>query len=190
MNASQLQELQAHLSQAHRLAQHLDSLHARQRLHGSLRPDSMVFLDDGSVRLAEPQTGEAALTLVRLRYVSPEQAGRLPTVDGRSDLYTLGLILYEWLLGRPVFDGNDPLGLGCIAHGLATGHAALKEPRRAAITGEPYDVLMSDWQMPEMDGIGLLTRVAASGPAGFAARFVGHCSAGSLARCAHPAGGG
>jgi signal transduction histidine kinase/DNA-binding response OmpR family regulator len=55
------------------------------------------------------------------------------------------------------------LVLGCKAHGLVSGHAALQEIRRAALAGEAYDVLMTDWQMPEMDGLELVGRVNASG---------------------------
>ncbi len=51
------------------------------------------------------------------------------------------------------------LSLGCMAHGLVSGQAALNELRRAAMAGEPYDVLMTDWQMPEMDGPDLMQRI-------------------------------
>jgi signal transduction histidine kinase/DNA-binding response OmpR family regulator/HPt (histidine-containing phosphotransfer) domain-containing protein len=55
------------------------------------------------------------------------------------------------------------LGLGCMAYGLVSGHAALNELRRAAIAGEAYDVVMTDWQMPEMDGLELVDRINTSG---------------------------
>ena len=51
------------------------------------------------------------------------------------------------------------LSLGCMAHGLVSGQAALNELRRAALASEPYDVLMTDWQMPDMDGLALVQHI-------------------------------
>jgi serine/threonine protein kinase len=103
--------LQAVLARALRIAQALEPLHASQRIHGGLHPETLEFLNDGSLRPSSLQPGDDALSLARLRYASPEQAGRLPVVDSRSDLYSLGLILYERLLGQPAFDSSDPLDL-------------------------------------------------------------------------------
>ncbi|RFO96471.1 hypothetical protein DIC66_12565 [Rhodoferax lacus] len=111
MKKSQPKDLQAVLARALRIAQALEPLHASQRIHGGLHPETLEFLADGSLRPSSLQPGDDALSLARLRYASPEQAGRLPVVDSRSDLYSLGLILYERLLGQPAFDSSDPLDL-------------------------------------------------------------------------------
>ena len=53
------------------------------------------------------------LFLGKLKYCSPEQAGALPegeAVDGRSDLYSFGVVLYEMLAGRPPFESQTPEG--------------------------------------------------------------------------------
>ena len=84
-----------------------------------LRPDGLVkVLDFGLAKLAEPQmvgTGDEASTLVRLKtesgfvlgtvsYMSPEQA-RGQAIDARTDIFSLGVVIYETVAGRPPFEG-------------------------------------------------------------------------------------
>ena len=111
MTVPQPLQVQTALAHALKIVQALEPLHASARIHGNLHPNTLAFLADGSLHPGSPATGEDSLSLARLRYASPEQAGRLPVVDSRSDLYSLGLILYEWLLGQPVFGSQDPLEL-------------------------------------------------------------------------------
>lgn len=58
-----------------------------------------------------PQPDDLSLSLLCLRYTSPEQAGRLALLDQRSDLYSLGIIFYEWLVGDVPFTTDDLLDL-------------------------------------------------------------------------------
>ncbi|WP_158558906.1 ATP-binding protein [Rhodoferax lacus] len=104
-------QLETTLTRALLLAQALAALEARQHMHGALSPQALDLLPDGSLRLLPAPPAGRSLSLEQLRYASPEQAGRHARVDGRSDLYSLGLILYEWLLGRAAFDSMDPLDL-------------------------------------------------------------------------------
>jgi AAA ATPase domain len=113
MAALQQAQLESALARTLALAHALTELHAAQKIHGSLCPEALTFGPDGSVQLQTPAPLEQAVSRKRLRYASPEQAGPTPLVDARSDLYSLGLILYEWLLGPAAFDALDPLELGC-----------------------------------------------------------------------------
>jgi transcriptional regulator with GAF, ATPase, and Fis domain len=88
-------------------------LHARGKLHGDLKPDSIVVFDEGDgpeIKLIDAgfDFGEASRlpTLAgTLPYLAPEIIRNLPA-DGRSDLYSLGVTLYEALTGTCPFGGS------------------------------------------------------------------------------------
>jgi serine/threonine protein kinase len=102
------------------LRQVLDALaylHGRGLVHRDLKPSNIMVDDRRHVRimdfgLVKPAEEEESLTgsgtaVGTYRYMSPEQAQGLP-VDQRSDLYSLGVILYELLTGVPAFTTSDP----------------------------------------------------------------------------------
>src|SRR3569833_4647903 len=93
----------------------LDYAHRHGVVHRDVKPDTVLFDEDGHALLTAfgiatarfhqrlTATGRATGTP---HYLSPEQAmGKL--VDGRSDLYAVGILLYESLVGFPPFDGQD-----------------------------------------------------------------------------------
>ncbi|MBX9856132.1 MAG: protein kinase [Gemmatimonadaceae bacterium] len=105
---------------AAQVATGLDYAHRRGVIHRDIKPDNILFDEDGNVALTDFGIATARFhgrltasgrAMGTPHYMSPEQAmGRL--VDGRSDLYAVGLLLYEMLLGHPPFDGEDSYAVG------------------------------------------------------------------------------
>ncbi|HET9551511.1 MAG TPA: serine/threonine-protein kinase [Anaeromyxobacteraceae bacterium] len=123
--------LQAALNRPHRLErldhalaqvlEALDYVHRHGLVHRDLKPSNIMVDDQRQARImdfglvkhpeeaAEPLTGTGRV-VGTYRYMSPEQAQGLP-VDGRSDLYSLGVILYELLAAAPPFTAQLPAEL-------------------------------------------------------------------------------
>ena len=92
----------------------LSHAHSRGIIHRDIKPQNIMVLRDGSVKVADfgiACLADSAQTLTQealgsVHYISPEQARGLP-VDGRSDIYSLGIVMYEMLSGKLPFDGDD-----------------------------------------------------------------------------------
>ncbi len=105
------------------VARALGVVHARGLVHKDVGPNNVAVAPDGRVQLfdfdlaaALPRTAAGLPPASHLEgtlpYISPEQTGRVGlSVDERSDLYSLGAMLYELLAGRPPFRGEDTLEL-------------------------------------------------------------------------------
>jgi serine/threonine protein kinase len=92
--------------------------HRRGVVHRDVKPDNLRHDEDGRCVVTDfgiaRSAGATRLTTTGMsvgtpKYMSPEQA-RAKDVDGRSDIYSLGIVGYECLTGAPPFDAGDALG--------------------------------------------------------------------------------
>jgi len=111
------------LSVASQISSALASAHAAGIMHRDIKPENIMLrpdgylkvLDFGIAKLIEPSISDSELsTLINteqgtiigtIQYMSPEQARGL-AVDARTDVWSLGVVLFEMLAGHPPFEGN------------------------------------------------------------------------------------
>ncbi|MCC6557431.1 MAG: protein kinase [Polyangiaceae bacterium] len=131
----------------------LDAVHSRGYVHRDLKPEN-IFLDDACARAiiadfglaTRAGSGEHALALTQpgavlgtAEYMAPEQCQGQAIVDGRTDLYAVGVILYEMLMGHPPFWGAAPVA--------KEGHVSRRPPplrsgASAAVTPQLEDIVL------------------------------------------------
>ncbi len=125
------------------LAEALAQIHARGVTHNALAPSAIAVDADLTTRIGgfdramslRSEASGASRLAESLTYVSPEQTGRMNRpVDGRSDLYSLGAILFELFAGRPPFSADDALA-------LVHAHVARPAPRLADVADGIPDAL-------------------------------------------------
>ncbi len=100
------------------IAKALEHAHSKGIVHRDIKPHNIMILKDGSIKVADfgiARVGSSSSTLTRealgsVHYISPEQA-RGSMVDNRSDLYSLGVVMYEMLTGKPPYDGETPVSV-------------------------------------------------------------------------------
>jgi serine/threonine protein kinase/tetratricopeptide (TPR) repeat protein len=100
------------------VASALDYAHRHNVVHRDIKPEN-ILLHEGAAMVADFGIGKAlsqgnrsitqtGLAVGTPAYMSPEQSAGEPDTDGRSDLYSLGCVLYEMLTGEPPFTGVTP----------------------------------------------------------------------------------
>jgi serine/threonine protein kinase len=140
------------------IADALDYIHRHGVVHRDLKPENIMIEPGGHVKLIDfgvaGSLGARRLTFGKLSqvvgtpdYISPEQV-RGKRGDGRSDIYALGVMLYEMLAGRVPFEGGNPFA---IMHDRLMNHPtpprvlnpdispALQEVIYRALEREPQD---------------------------------------------------
>lgn len=94
--------------------------HRNGVVHRDVKPGNILITSDGQVKVtdfgiaqavsSEDHLAEAGSVMGTATYFSPEQAEGA-NVDGRSDVYSLGVVLYEMIAGRPPFVGDSPVAV-------------------------------------------------------------------------------
>ncbi|MBC7876342.1 MAG: serine/threonine protein kinase [Anaerolineales bacterium] len=101
-----------------RIAEALDAAHARKIIHRDVKPSNFlydstgeIFLSDFGIAKSKTFTDDDGTWLVGTpAFMSPEQI-KGDEVDGRSDVYSLGIVLYRLLTGQLPFSGNSATGI-------------------------------------------------------------------------------
>ena len=97
----------------------LQLAHDRGIVHRDIKPQNVMLLSDGSIKVMdfgiarfsrEVENTDSEKTMGSVHYVSPEQASGGRT-DERSDIYSVGVMMYEMLTGRKPFNGDTPVSV-------------------------------------------------------------------------------
>src|SRR5215216_5003728 len=134
----------------------LDYAHRHGVIHRDIKPEN-ILLHDGSALVADfgialamstagTRMTETGMSLGTPHYMSPEQAMGERELDARSDVYALGCVTYEMLLGEPPFTG--PTAQAIVARVVTAEPAGLTEQRRSVPAAVDAAVLTALEKLP------------------------------------------
>ena len=95
----------------------IEAAHAKNIIHRDIKPQNIIISTEGKVKVTDFGIARAATSntinsdvMGSVHYSSPEQA-RNGFVDGKSDIYSLGIVMYEMVTGRVPFDGDTTVAV-------------------------------------------------------------------------------
>jgi serine/threonine protein kinase len=98
----------------------LDYAHGHGIVHRDVTPSNIIVTAEGQVKLggfglakgaADPQLTQAGMVQGALEYISPEQIKGVTAPDGRTDIYSAGVVLYEMITGKRPFEAKSQFEL-------------------------------------------------------------------------------
>lgn len=99
------------------VARGIEAAHNKNIIHRDIKPQNIIISTDGKVKVTDFGIAKATSSNTRssdvmgsVHYASPEQA-RNGFVDGRSDIYSLGIVMFEMVTGRVPFDGDTTVAV-------------------------------------------------------------------------------
>jgi serine/threonine-protein kinase len=94
----------------------LSYAHSQKTIHRDITPESMMITPEAVVKLSgfglaksatSPQLTQVGVVVGNLKYISPEQIKGSGALDPRADLYSVGVVLYEAITGKPPFESSS-----------------------------------------------------------------------------------
>jgi serine/threonine-protein kinase len=134
---------------ASRICEALEYLHGRDVIHRDLKPENIMLCNDGSIRIMDFGIAKAAglrrLTFTGFSasmgtpdYMAPEQV-KGKRGDARTDIYSLGVMLYEMVTGAVPFEGTNPYA---IMHARLVGDPVAPRKHNPALPPEVEEIIL------------------------------------------------